>query len=161
MRRFCLHAECQSEVAVLFPDYQTLMMDRESFDLEGVYENEILPSRFWDNPACAANGFCGAVTPTRSLRHSFDMKKILILTSIILASATTGMFADDAAPMPSVNIPASPAPATQTAPAQTPGATHAKGKHKGRKHRKHTKKTETKKTESNTATASGSAAGTK
>jgi len=79
------------------------------------------------------------------------MKKILILTSIILAAATTGLFADDAAPMPSVNIPASPAPAAQTAPAQTPAATHAKGKRKAKKHRKHTKKTEQKKANADTA----------
>jgi hypothetical protein len=123
------------------------------------HENEILPSRFRDNPACGANGFCGAVTPTRSMRHPFHMKKILILTSIILASATAGMFADDSAPMPSVNIPASPAPAAQTA--QTPAATHAKGKHKGKKHRKHTKKTDTKKTDSNSGADAGTTAGSK
>lgn len=117
------------------------------------------PRRFRDDPACGANGFGRVVTPARSLRHNFHMKKILILTSILLASATAGMFADDLAPMPSVNIPVSPAAATT--PAQTPTTSHAKGKHKGKKHKKHAKKTGTKKTDTTTGPNSGTNEGAK
>jgi hypothetical protein len=161
MLRVCSHAECQSCFPVLGRRYQSLKTNRSASHAASFYENEILASRFWDKPACGEDGFYPAVTPTRSLRHNFPMKKILILTSIVLASVTPGMFAEESAPMPSVNIPASPAPATPAAHAQTPATAHAKGKHKGRKHRKRTKKTETKKTDGAAGANAGATAGTK
>ena len=82
----------------------------------------------------------------RNNRVTFpDMKKLLILTSILLSATTTGMFAADAAPMPSVNIPANPA--TPAAPAQAQAASPTKGKHKTKKHKKHQKKADDKKPE--------------
>ena len=121
--------------------------------LADVYENEIWASQFRDNLTCGEIGFCGAVTRARSPRHRFHMKKILILSSLILSAATVGLFADDSAPMPSVTIPASPAaPAAQP---QTPATPHAKGKHKGKKHKRHQKKTENKKTDTTTESTTG------
>ena len=74
-----------------------------------------------------------------------SMKKILILTSILLSVATTGMFAADSAPMPSVTIPANPT--TPAAPTHAQAASPKKGKHKTKKHKKHQKKAEDKKAE--------------